>query len=113
MSVFEAYCVLGLFFIMCLSACYSFFVVMVVTPRVDRYNGYKSTTLHLANQIQTTQYFMAFHPFAYIKRTKLYREKLVYYRAEPRDIFYFKLYGYSLIIGGLAFFVAICIGIRW
>jgi len=98
---------------MCLSVCYSFFVIMVVTPRVDRYNRAQSTTLHLANQIQAAEYLFAFHPPACFKRTKMFRDKLVYYRAEPRDIFYFKLYGYNLIIGGLAFISALCAVSRW
>ena len=109
MNAFEVYTVLGLFFIVCLSACYSFFVAMVVTPRVDRYNGTHTTTLHLANQIQAAEYFMAFHPPAYIKRTKMFRDKLVYYKAEPRDILYFKYYGYNQIIFCIAFLLFMCL----
>lgn len=113
MTNFELYMLLSLVAIIWLSVFYIFYIVVFVTPRVDKYNGVVTGSAHVLKIIQASHYMLAFNASDFVKSTKLYSNVLSHYKAEPRDIFYFKCYRYTLHLGMIALLIASFLVWRW
>jgi hypothetical protein len=74
---------------------------MVVTPRVNQYNGKRVQKDYLLNKRQADLYSIAFCAPKFYKKLKFYKEELAFYRATPRDILHYKFYIAALITGML------------
>jgi hypothetical protein len=89
-------------FVFFLCAAYLLYVAMVVTPRVNKLNGYNFGASYLVNLQQSGVYLSAFFPPAFLKKTKYYSECLSMYKAEPRDLMLFRLSIYCMVLVTLA-----------
>lgn len=90
------------------SSIYLYYVVMIVTPRVLKYNGIHMKGGYAWYSFQTLYFVLAFHPTDLVKRSKYYKESLQYYTAEPRDIKHFQYYK-RVSLSGLVIFLSFLI----
>lgn len=97
MSNLEFYITLMLIPIVCVINLYATYVVLFVTPRVIEYNRFRSGGGFQWKLYQTNIFMVAFHPPKFMKKTKYYKESLQHFSAEPRDIFLYEIYRFSII----------------
>jgi hypothetical protein len=113
MTDFEFYLILFSWVIMGITMICRHCIIHIITPRIDKYNGRHPTEGLWSKKMQLDKYAIAFFCPKFYKKFKGYREELVFYRANQRDLFYVKMYIYSICISALALLLFIAAGKGW
>ena len=73
---------------------YATYVVMIVTPRVDRLNNTIPYWTFMLSARHAALYLWSFHPNPLPKSWAFYQKHVGKYKATPTDILHFKIYKY-------------------
>jgi hypothetical protein len=68
---------------------YTYFIATIVTPRVDKYNGYRISNSFAANVYQSSLYMAEFYPSRFVRSLESQQKIQGRHQIEERDL---KLY---------------------